>query len=535
MDIDTGQQIQFKKATIEYRETGFLSPIVLDYVSKSDKLSPFYGNYPSPESFEKQIELKKSFENRKVLVDVLKRQYKSSKLKSDQLDELLDQNTFTITTGHQLCLFTGPLYFVFKIVSVVNTCKILKKKYLGYNFIPIFWMASEDHDFEEANHFFLKDKKVEWESGQGGAVGRMSAVGMKELAKEIKDSFGVGYHAAELHQLFENAYTRYENVADATRFLIHELFGSSGVISIDGDDADLKALAIPYFKEEFTSQKSFKAVERTSAELGKSYNLQVTPREINLFYLDEEFRERIIASGEKFTVNHTELEYSKAEILDLLEESPEKFSPNVVLRPFYQEVILPNLAYIGGGGELAYWFQLKGVFDVHNIPFPILMLRNSAMFIEKKVAEKIERIGLKQGDLFLDQIKLEKLVVSEKSSDELNLDNEMEELEKVFGKIENRLKDIDPTLEKSAKSGLARTERIVKNLEKKMFRSTRKKEKELINTINAVKENLFPSQGLQERRWNFSVFYARMGEVFIQECLDNLDPFDSSLTILIEE
>lgn len=534
MDIDTGQKIKFNKATIDYSETGFYSPIILDYLSRSEKLRPFYGEYHSAEAFKKQLEFKKGFEHRQVLVDALRKQYKSSKLKSDSIDTLLDEKTFTVTTGHQLCLFTGPLYFVFKIISAINTCERLKEECPAYNFIPVFWMASEDHDFEEANHFFLKNRKVEWESGQGGTVGRMSTVGMKELAEELKDAFGVGYHAAELHQLFERAYTRYANIADATRFLVHELFGAYGVISIDADDAELKALAIPYFKKEFESQTSFKEVEKTNAELGKSYDLQVTPREINLFYMDEELRERIISSGEGFTVNHTDMEFTREEIIKLLNDSPEKFSPNVVLRPFYQEVILPNLAYIGGGGELAYWFQLKGVFDAHEVPFPILMLRNSAMIIESKVHTKMEKLGLTHRDLFLDQVKLEKLLISENSTDRLNLDKEMDELQEVFDKIEDRLKEIDPTLERSAKSGLARTERIVKNLEKKMFRATRKKEKALVDSIYTIKNELFPFGGLQERRWNFSVFYAKMGDSVIEKCLKHLDPFDSTFTILTE-
>ena len=535
MEIDTGQKNQFKKSTIEYADTGFFTPIVLDYLSRSENLAPFYGAYPSPEAFEKQVELKSEFKHRQVLVNVLKKQYKSAKLKLDSIDTLLNEDTFTITTGHQLCLFTGPLYFVFKIISAINTCKILREKYPRYNFIPVFWMASEDHDFEEANHFYTKDRKVEWESGQGGAVGRMSTVGMKELAEEIKDAFGVGYHAAELHQLFERAYTQNKSISDATRYIVHQLFGQYGVISIDGDDRDLKELAAPYFQKEFESQTSFNAVEETSSKLNKNYDLQVTPREINLFYLDEELRERIIPSGEKFAINHTELEFSKDEIIALLRKSPEKFSPNVVLRPFFQEVILPNLAYIGGGGELAYWFQLKGVFDNHDIPFPILMLRNSAMIIESKVNEKMVKLGLTHKDLFLDHIKLEKLLINQHSSDKLNLDRELDELEDVFGKIEERLKEIDPTLERSAKSGLARTERVVQNLEKKMFRATRKKEKTLVDSIDYIKSNLFPSGGLQERRWNFSVFYSEMGDALIRECVDKLDPFDNSLTILNQE
>jgi len=534
MDIDTSRQIQFEEAKIAYGETGYFSSIVLDYLKKSEKLNQFYGNYPTVEFFEKQIELKQSFSHRKVLVDALHEQYRSSKIKSDSIDLLMNEKTFTITTGHQLCLFTGPLYFIFKIASTINTCKILKEKFTDYDFVPVFWMASEDHDFEEANHFFIGDKKVEWESGQGGAVGRMSTVGMSELAEEIKDAFGIGYHAAELHQLFVRAYTQHKTIADATRFLVHELFGSYGVVVIDGDDRSLKSLAAPYFKDEFDSQKSFRAVEKTSDILGETFNLQVTPREINLFYLDDELRERFIAKGDKFIVNHTDLEFSKDEIYEMLKKAPEKFSPNVVLRPFYQEVILPNLAYIGGGGELAYWFQLKGVFDVHDVPFPILMLRNSAMIIESKVADKIEKLGLSVSDLFLDQINLENLLINENSSDRLNLDKEIEELEKVFDHIEDRLKAIDPTLERSAKSGLARTERIAKNLENKMYRAMRKKEKNLVESVNAIRSNLFPSGALQERRWNFSVFYAEMGEAFIRECVDKLDPFEDSLTILIE-
>ena len=535
MIMENTDTIKFVKESIPYSETGFFGKMPLDYLSGNENLRSFYGRLPAIESFEGQMEEKsKNYRNRHPLVSALTNQYAAAKLTTPAIELLKSDNAFTISTGHQVCLFTGPLYFFYKIISAINTCKLLKKRHPEKDFVPVFWMATEDHDFEEANHFFLPSGKIEWESGQGGAVGRMKTEGMDEIAQELSEKIGIGYTSAELSDLFKKAYVKHNTIAAATRYLVHQLFGRFGVVVIDADDTAIKTLAIPAFEKEICDHISFNEMSKTNELLSENgYNLQVIPHEINLFYLDDQLRERIEQTEDgNFQIVRTNTVFTKDEILKELNAHPEKFSPNVVLRPLLQEMVLPNLAYIGGGGELAYWFQLKDVFQAYDVAFPVLMLRNSVMVIPERVKENMDRLGIQIRDLFGDSQKLEDRLVRAGTSESLELDNERERLELLFIDMETRLAKINPDLKKSVRSGFAKTDRVVRNLEKKMMRAERKKQEILINRLKQVRETLLPRNGLQERNMNFVPLYLDYGAGFIDALLEVLDPFENAFSVL---
>lgn len=537
MNMDKIQTSTLKKQSLAYAKTGFFSKIALDYLSENEGLKPFYGRFPSPAAFKDQMRDKaENYPHRSALTTVLENQYSRAKLKSHSLELLKSDNAFTITTGHQVCLFTGPLYFFYKIITAINTCKKLKETYPDNHFIPVYWMATEDHDFEEANHFHLPSGKIEWESGQGGAVGRMETEGMDQVVDEMRDQLGIGYSSGELIDLFTKAYVKHKTISEATRFLVHQLFGSYGVLVIEADDPELKKLAIPAFTKELVSSASANAMGKTDKALTENgYNLQVEPHDINLFYLDDQLRERIEKDDSgTYKVLRTNKEFSREEILAELQKSPEKFSPNVILRPLYQEIILPNLAYVGGGGELAYWFQLKSVFEAFGVTFPILMLRNSVMVVGAPTHERMNQLGITIEDIFRPQQELEDELVRSATSQSLELDKERENLEEVFLSIEARLRKINGDLEKSVRSGYARTDRIVRNLEKKMMRAERKKQEILIGRLNKIYEFLFPRGGLQERNMNFAPMYLAYGKTFVEQLVENLDPFVFEYTFLVE-
>ena len=410
---------------INYQDSGYFSKIIIDYLDEKPNLKEFYNRFPKVENFEIQIVEKTSnfpFENRVILVDVLKNQYQdieTSTPVSNNIELLKKATTFTITTGHQLNLFTGPLYFLYKIISIINLTKELKSNYPNHDFVPIYWMASEDHDFEEINYFNFKGKKVQWRRESFGAVGRLSTHDLDKVLELFSKEIGTSSTANYIKSLFENAYLKQDNLAEATRFLANELFKNEGLVILDADDKNLKKLFIPYVKKELLQQASFKNVTETNNRLN-GYKIQVNPREVNLFYLDNELRERIVFEDEKYKVTATKIEFSEAEILAELELHPEKFSPNVILRPLYQEIILPNLCYIGGGGELAYWLQLKSNFDANAITFPILLLRNSVVIASKKQAKKADKLALTWNDLFTNQQEL--FTKKTKEFSEFNID-----------------------------------------------------------------------------------------------------------------
>ena len=378
-----------KRKFISLDATGHFSKLFLDYVNQDSKLSSFYKCTPTIDSFSQAIkDVSSQRFNRKQLVEVIEEQYLAVNPKSriPNLKSLLEENTFTVCTGHQLCLFTGPLYFIYKIITTINLAEALKKKYPKNNFIPVYWMASEDHDFEEVNHVNLFGKKLEWKDKQGGALGRYSTSGIPELVAELKSMLGDSINANELISIFENAYAKHADLASATRFLVNELFGQYGLIILDADDARLKNEMKEIFEDELSNKTSFRLVSNTIEKLeGQGYKAQVNPREINLFLLKKNERARIESA--------VQLEASNLK--------PETLSPNVVTRPLYQQKILPNLAYVGGPSEIAYWLEYKEMFDHYRVNFPILIPRNFVMLIDAHVGNKLDKLGLEAEDVFL--------------------------------------------------------------------------------------------------------------------------------------
>ena len=526
---------------IHFKETGYFSKIILDYLSEDKSLAPFYQSSPKISAFKGAIENKKfSLQQRKVLTETLKQQYENGKISlkktakvAENIAALNQENTFSVTTGHQLCLFTGPLYFIYKIVSTIKLANELKKAYPEQNFVPIYWMATEDHDFEEINHFYFKGKRIKWITDQKGAVGRMKTDGLAIVFEEFKTLL-VDYstHTEGLKSLFEKSYLLHDNLADATRFLVNELFSAYGVVIIDGDSIALKEQMHGVFEEELKQEVSSHLVEQQSEELSKHYKVQVNPREINLFYLQEGSRKRIVKKDDTYFINETEQQFSEEEILQKLKDNPECFSPNVLLRPLYQEMILPNLAYIGGGGELAYWFQLKSTFDHFKTPLPVLLLRNSAMWMDEKQTKYFKQLDISLKQLFLDEGVLLKEWVKENAKENLELTKEKKEAADFYIKLEKKIQKIDGSLHPHLEALKTKHQKELKSLSEKIIRTERKKQSITTAHINYLKTALFPNRGLQERHDNFSEIYLSEGKTMIELLLKEFElPAEEFLAI----
>ena len=505
--------------------TGQFSPLFLDYINKKDSLKPFYSRFPELPAFQGQL-LDKTFDGskRQILVDALERQYSQLTNKPD-FSVLLQSNTFTVTTGHQLNIFTGPLYIIYKLITTINLAKQLKKAYPDYNFVPVYWMATEDHDFAEINHFSLMGKNYAWQTEQRGAVGRMNPQELKTLFKQIPEKL----------TLFEEAYLKNNTLADAARYYVNELFGAEGMVCLDADDAALKRVFAPVMRDELVNQKSGELVHKqTEALESLGYKTVIAPRDINLFYLDDQIRERIERREDgTYRVVHKKLTFSESEILALLDEHPEQFSPNVVLRPLYQETILPNLAYIGGPSEVPYWLQLKPVFDYYQTTFPMLMPRNFAMYVPSVSNKRICKLGLTPEDLFEDTLKLKREYVEHHTRHTLKFDNENKTVNKALDAILHKAQMVDPTLEKAVLAETKRFANAVARLEKKMRRAEERNQETGVRQLLAVKESLFPNGSLQERSENFLSFYLN-DKAFLQKMLSAFDPFDYRMQLCLE-
>lgn len=510
-------------------DTRAFSSFFLDYIRQNESLRPFYHRYPTLSNFKDQIDEKSKVfpqTHRDVLVATLKKQYDGiaiSDAVAFNLDSLSDSKTFTVTTGHQLNIFTGPLYFIYKIVTVINACRQLKERHPDYNFVPVYWMASEDHDYEEIKYFRLYGKKYIWETSQQGAVGRFKTLGFDKLLSEIPGDIAV----------FRNAYLKNETLAEAVRDYVNALFGESGLIVVDADDADLKTLFAPVIEDDLFNNTTVNLVNRTDEELASlGYKTQVYCRDINFFYLDDNTRARIEKQGDRYVIVDSDISFSAEQIRELLRQSPEKFSPNVILRPLYQEYILPNLAYVGGPAENIYWLQLKKVFEHHGTPFPMLMPRNFALVIDHPIHQKLKKTGLELGVFFENKNTLFNQWTLQHAKTNLTLSAERNAIREIYDQLKERAESIDVTLGPFASAEAKRAMNSLEKMEQKFLRAEKRRHRDKLRQIEAVKDALFPNGSLQERTDNLLNFYQQ-DDQFITRLIQHLDPFDYEFNILI--
>lgn len=515
------------KSTIDPDCTGQFSPLFLDYIQQKDSIQPFYHLFPSLANFKNLIE-GRSFDqqHRNVLTQTLQFQYREHELTDAtrlNIERLAKSNTFTVTTGHQLNLFTGPLYFIYKIVSAINLASQLKQSYPDYNFVPVYWMASEDHDFAEIDHFYFDGKNYAWETHQKGAVGEfLLDEGMKALLKE----------ASFAPEFFKQAYSERRTLAEAVRHYVNHLFGDKGLVVIDGNAPALKSLFSEVIKDDLFHHSAHQLVEATTEKLeAMGYKSQIHPREINFFYLDKGIRERIEKVGDEYKVLETDLSFTSSEMAELIEKSPERFSPNVVMRPLYQEYILPNIAYLGGPAEVAYWLQLKPMFNHYQTDFPAVMPRNFVMVLDTFAQRKMDALELQDQEIFADYDQWKKAYVIAHAGQDISLEPEKQNLAAIFATIEQKAKTADTTLGPSAIAAHKRALKIIDQMANKLRKAEERNLSIALNRMKELKAALFPGASPQERKNNLLQFYLEDPQ-FIEKLYDHLDPLDFDFIIL---
>lgn len=521
---------QITDCFIPLTQTRQFSTTLTDYLRQAPELSPFYHRFPNPENYLPQIQEKeKSYPDtaRRQLVSTLKEQYEGiSDAPVAQIERLADARTFTLTTGHQLNIFSGPLYFHYKIMTVINAARQLNAQYPDYHFVPLYWMATEDHDLDEIRSFSLFGKKWTWETAQSGAVGKMHTQGLSELAAETGEAL----------EPFATAYQQSETLAEGTRRYVHALYGDQGLLVLDADAAALKEQFVPVMEDDLFQHSAQRCVQETTEKLTQAgYSDQVFPRPINLFYLGEGFRERIEKQDDgSFRVLNTDLSFSADELKTVLHQNPERFSPNVVLRPLYQEVILPNLSYTGGPAEVVYWFQLRQVFVHFGVPFPMLLPRNFALYLNRPVLKKMNKAELSAEDLFLPAHEIKRRYVSQQADTELTLSDEKKALHQLFEQVATKAKAVDASLVGWVRAQEAQQQKALEKVAQRLRKAEEQKHETIIRQIEKIKEKLFPNQSLQERTENVLSFSINKPE-FLKEVQERLHPFDFRLHVLTEE
>jgi bacillithiol biosynthesis cysteine-adding enzyme BshC len=531
--------MDFSTEFIDYKETGYFSKMVADYVSGDKTLKAFYQHAVSIEGIKSAIKERKQFNtDRKLLVDVLTEQYKNGTLTEQQqsnIQQLKNSETFTICTAHQPNIFTGPLYFIYKILHTIKIADELNVQLPQHKFVPVYYMGSEDADLEELGHIYINDEKYEWKTMQTGAVGRMKVdKALIKLIEEFEGQLLVYPFGKEIIELMKVCYKEGTRIEQATFKLVNKIFAEYGLIILLPDNPVLKKGFASTLEKELKEEFSHKEVIATVSAFPKEYKIQASGRELNLFYLKDDKRERIEKVNSKFQVANIKIEFTEESILNELKEHPERFSPNVILRPVFQETILPNIIFIGGGGEIAYWLELKKVFEAAKVPYPILVLRNSFMVINKETRSLVERLQFNNADLFKEETNLLNELVKRDSSLQLNLDKEKKNVCNIYKEIKNIVGPIDTTLQQHVQSLHLQTIKKIEALEKKMLRAEKKKFEAQQRQLHKIKSTLFPNKNLQERIDNLMPVYAKLGNSFIKDIYINSPALQQQFTILTE-
>ena len=526
------------KKNIDLNKTRIYSDFVFDFLNGNKALKKFYNSSFDVKNFKKQLEMKKSFSSskRNVLVNELLSQYSDIKDKKalKNISLLSKESTFTITTGHQLNILTGPIFFIYKIISVINMCVKLKREYPKKNFIPVFWLASEDHDFEEISEVYFRDKKINYLTKLNGSVGRMNLDEFSVFLDQIFSFFPTNHLAKKIKKIIKSAYKNEFTLAKATRNLVHQLFGDKGLIIIDPDSHNLKKVFASYMEDELINNTCQEFVNKTVKSIKEVYSEkyipQVNPREINLFHLNVNSRQRIIKKGLKYILSDKNV--SQQEMLNELDKRPENFSPNILMRPLYQEVILPNLCYIGGPSEMSYWLQLKSFFDYHGVVFPIINPRASVLLLTQKTRRKINKYLINENEIFLKKNEFINLNIKKHSEIDINLNHLKDALKKQFKVLDGIVKITDSSFLGAVNAQKKKQFNGIDKLEKRLLKAQKRKMSSIENDLIHIYKEINPDNIFQERKINFIDFYLHYGNTFFEDLLSNIDLFKKKFLVL---
>ncbi|MCW5898291.1 MAG: bacillithiol biosynthesis cysteine-adding enzyme BshC [Flavobacteriales bacterium] len=519
---------------IPYRDTHRFGRIVLDLLADAEEIGEFRA-YPHTLEGLTASANARSFDpaQRQVLCEVLRRQHADPDphpAVRSNLEALADPRALTVATGHQLCLFGGPLYVAFKIINTVRLARDLSAA-LDRPVVPVFWMASEDHDRAEIDHVTIGGRHVQWPGEAGGAVGVMKLTGVAAVVEEAIAALGSSSHAGPIVEMLRAAYRPERTLAQATRHFLHAVFGRFGVVIVDGDDPALKQLFAPLMREELLNQVAFRAVTYANDKLGERYGAQAHVREINLFHLRPGHRSRIELRDDRYQVLDGGPALTLDELLAALENDPQVFSPNVLMRPIYQEHILPNVATIGGGGELAYWLQLRWLFQALRVPMPAVLLRSSAAFVAAKQLRQWHDMELTIGDLFRPEAEVHRQVVERGASDVIGVEQERATLRAMYDGLAARATTVDPTLRGLVEGRAAEAVKGLDRIAEGMLRAVKRRESTTIERITRTHAQLFPGGEPQERVESFIKLIADQGDEVLDLLLDRLDPLDPRFTV----
>lgn len=506
------------------------------YQTRPDLFRDFINFLPDYYGLQSAIKERNKFPvDRQLLKNVVQSQYSHkslSKAQQKNIESISDTNTYTIVTAHQPVLFGGPLYYITKIISVISLAQTLNEKEGNYHIIPVFINGAEDHDFKEINHCHLFNHKIEWDRKSQGPVGRLDLNGIEECINIFFQLLGNNENADKIKSIMHQALFEAKVYKEFVFNFLNALFAPYGLLILDMDDARLKRAFVPIMLKELFERPSEALIKETQERLAKeNFKPQAYAREVNVFYMEDNLRERFTFEGDTFKVVNTSLEFTKEDIEKLAEKHPEKFSPNVNLRPVYQEWILPNIAYIGGGGELAYWLERKSQFEYFGVFLPVLIRRNSLMFINKTHGKLLDKLSLQTDQLFENEDQIIADFLQSNTNIDIKLDDEIAQISKLLASIIEKAERADSTLKGFAEAEKNRILKQLENIEKRILRSLKKQEETKISQIRSLKSKLFPNHGLQERYDSFFQYYVQYDGDLVKNLIKYLNPLERDFLV----
>jgi bacillithiol biosynthesis cysteine-adding enzyme BshC len=451
--------------------------------------------------------------------------------------DLLDkEKTIAVVTGQQLGILGGPLYTIFKTITTIRLANQLSERYDEFKFVPVFWLEGDDHDFNEVRSINLFDNEnqvlnigYKEEINDDDAKQSIGKINFDEALNEFFSNYEGSLRESdfknELVSKLKECYQVGKSFKQSFRELLFWLFNEYGLVIFDPQDPQVKSLLKPIFKKEVNDfALHTQKLIQTSAKLEELYHAQVKVKPVNLFYHTDDGRYSIEPVEGIFKLRRKRKQFTIEEILTEIENFPERFSPNVLLRPICQDYLLPTGFYIGGPSEIAYFAQVTPLYDYYNIVTPIIFPRSSATILEKNVSTGLDKYDLSMNDIFLGLDELKGKVIASLSENNIEsaFEEAVKEIELTFDKIKENLFAVDKTLVDSSGRYREKIMSLIAELQSKAIKAQETKHETTIRQLTRLSNLLYPLGNLQEREINFSYFYNKYGKDFIRKVYDDI-------------
>lgn len=516
--------------------------LFLDYLYEFENVAEFYENdFRNKENY---LKIFKNISENKGQIpsevsDIIFRQYLNlnpSQITQENIKKLSDKKTLAIVTGQQLGILGGPLYTFYKIITAIKLSQFLSERYNDYNFVPVFWLEADDHDFNEVRNVKVIDQSNDLQTiGYKEEIEEdelRQSVGTIDLDSSINDFFEklnsvllqTDFKTANIDKL-KNIYKEGRSFKDAFRDIIFNYFDEQGLVIFDPQDTEVKKILKPVFKKEITDFRAHtEKLVLVSATLEELYHAQVKVKPVNLFLLVDGGRYSIEPVENEYRLKRKRKSFTQDQLLELLENEPERFSPNVLLRPICQDYLFPTAFYVGGPSEISYFAQIKPLYELYNIPQPVIYPRSSATILEKSISNSLEKYSVLVNDIFIDVENVKKKIINsiEESSVDEMFEGITEQIDASFDQLKEKLIDLDKTIADSSNRYRDKILNNLNDLKSKAEKAQQKKYEVTLRQIDRAAVHLFPNSNLQEREINYIYFSNKYGEEVLKQIFEQL-------------